>query len=248
MDKNDSIALAQTAGGTYLGYQGIKHGLPRTLGIRIEYHTTNNKNAAAIKQSGNILDPAFGSVNGCSQRVNNSAFVENSKDFIHITGTNIEAHKKRFPDFIQRFFMKPAATIYRKVQGCLYQTIGNLQPQEINKIQDKSNLQKALWYTKKIASAFLNNKTTKFCIPGIDSYFNSEFIPDTNDVALKSSKKVKVYNNRFSAMIAGLKQFGLKGIKENKSRSLFGLGILSTGLYSGYKLIDNGIHKFNFNK
>ena len=241
MDNNNSLALAQTAGGACLGYQGIKHGLPRTLGIRIEYHTTNNKNAAAIKQAGNFLDPAFGGINGCSGRVNNEGFVENSKNFIHITGMNPDGHKDKMHKIIQRFLMKPAATIYRKVQCCLYQTVGNFEQQEINQIKNKNNFQKAFWYTKKIASAFLNNKTTKFCIPGIDSYFNSEFVPDNNDIALKSSKKVKVYNNRFSAMLAGLEQFGIKGIKENKSRAAFGLATLSLGLYSGAKLIDKGL-------
>lgn len=38
-------------------------------------------------------------------------------------------------------------------------------------------------------------------------------------------------------MIAGLKKFGLSGMKENKSRVAFGVGLLSLGTYSAVKLI-----------
>ena len=34
MDKNDVIGTGQIAGGGYLAYKGVSHGLPRALGIR----------------------------------------------------------------------------------------------------------------------------------------------------------------------------------------------------------------------
>lgn len=59
MDRNDVLGTAQVAGGTYLGYQGIKHGLPRALGLRTEYHTTSKANAELIRKAGNVLDPVL---------------------------------------------------------------------------------------------------------------------------------------------------------------------------------------------
>ena len=56
MDRNDLIGGTQVAGGVYLGYKGVEHGLPRATGIRIEYHTTSKQNADLIKKSGNILN------------------------------------------------------------------------------------------------------------------------------------------------------------------------------------------------
>ena len=92
------------------------------------------------------------------------------------------------------------------------------------------------------------NNTKKFCIPGIDSYFNKNFIPDSDSsAALKSTKPLKAYNNRFSAMIAGLKEFGLKGIKENKGRVAFGLSIMALGAYSAINLIQKGIQRISEN-
>lgn len=51
MDRNDVLGTAQLAGGTYLGYQGVKHGLPRALGLRTEYHTTSKANAELIRKA-----------------------------------------------------------------------------------------------------------------------------------------------------------------------------------------------------
>ena len=70
---------------------------------------------------------------------------------------------------------------------------------------------------------------------------SSGIINDFDDIALKSSKKLKVYSNRFSAMFAGLKKFGLKGMKENKSRVAAGIAIMSLSLCCAGKLIKKGI-------
>ena len=84
----------------------------------------------------------------------------------------------------------------------------------------------------------------RFCIPGTDSYFDKNFIPDCDDFALKTTKKIKCYKNRFSAMVAGLKEFGLKGIKENKSRVVLGIAIIAVGITAAVFLIKKGIEKF----
>ena len=67
--KNNKIfGATQTALGGYLGYKTIFQGLPRLLGIRIEYHTTSRENAELIKKSGYFLDPKFGGKTGLSAR------------------------------------------------------------------------------------------------------------------------------------------------------------------------------------
>ena len=56
-------------------------------------------------------------------------------------------------------------------------------------------------------------------------------------------KKIKAYKNRFSAMVAGLNQFGLTGIKENKYRVAAGsIGVLATSSLA-YCMIHDGINK-----
>lgn len=87
-----------------------------------------------------------------------------------------------------------------------------------------------------------------FCIPGIDSYFDKNFIPDCDDFALKSTQKIKCYNNRFSAMVGGLKEFGLKGMKENKGRVALGVAMLTTGITAAVLLIKKGIENFKSNQ
>lgn len=243
MDKNDIIGAGQLATGGYLVYQGIKHGLPRVAGIRIEYHTTSKENAGAIKNSGNILDPKFGGKNGWSEKVKPHKYIKNSEGFIHITGLHKDCQLP-FGRFIDKYsFLKvPMRTIQRIFQNLMYKTGGNIGFDELKKgISTGTIKDKLKWGSKKFPRIVRNEKTDKFCIPGIDSYFNREFLPDTDDIALKSTKPIKVYNNRFSAMLAGLKKFGLKGIKENKGRVAFGVGIVSLGLYSAVKLIKKGI-------
>ncbi len=244
MEKNDVIGAAQIAGGSYLGYQGLKHGLPRAAGIRIEYHTTSKQNAQAIKRAGNILDPAYGGRNGWSQKVQPDHCVKNSEKYIHITGINKDTPMlsgrsfKKYP-----FLIAPMGTVYRKVQNIMYQTVGNVDSEELKSIMDceLTKGQRGKWIFKKMFKQIFSNKTKRFCIPGVDSYFDKEFIPDTDDIALKSSKPIRAYNNRFSAMMAGLKKFGLKGIKENKGRVALGVGLLALGVYGAVKLISKGI-------
>lgn len=251
MDRQDVVGTAQIAGGSYLGYQGLKHGLPRAAGIRIEYHTTSKENAKAIKKGGNILDPNFGGKNGWSAKVKSNSYIKNSTGYVHITGM----HKDKVSSFnppkglekYKSYLVAPFRTIFRKAQNLMYKTVGNIDFEELKTALNskKSKSEKLTWASKKMVAGVFNNKTKRFCIPGIDSYFNSEFIADADDIALKSRKPLKVYKNRFSAMLAGLKKFGLKGIKENKGRAAFGAGLVALGLYAAGKLISKGIRNIS---
>ena len=242
---NNVAGTAQIAAGTYLGYQGLKHGLPRAAGIRIEYHTTSKENAKLIKKDGNILNPAFGGKNGWSEKVKSDSYVNNSKNYIHITG--IHKDSKQFNSLVKKIkygdrISAPLKTVFRKLQTLMYKTVGNSSFEDIEKSLGNGNRKDIFkWLGTNLKKIILNDQTKTFSIPGTDSYFNKEFISDVDDMALKSSKPIKAYNNRFSATIEGLKTFGLKGIKENKGRVAFGIGLLSLGTYFGAKLIDKGI-------
>lgn len=243
MENSNLTGIAQIAGGSYLGYYGLKHGLPRMAGIRIEYHTTSKDNAKSIKKAGNVLDPAHGGKGGWAEKTNMTRVVKASEGYVHITGMHKDSSViKMLPKPLQSI-QTLTYTIHRKNQNIAYKTVGNTDIMNLLKLPSKEVSRKRITKTmlKAPIKNLFNNKTKKFCIPGIDSYFNENFIPDIDDIALKSDKPVKVYNSRFSAMIAGLKKFGLKGIKENKSRVAFGIGLVALGAYFGLNLITNGI-------
>lgn len=240
MDRQNAIGAAQVVGGTYLGYQGIKHGLPRALGLRTEYHTTSKTNADLIKKAGNILDPACGGKNGWAEKAGDASYVKSSRNYVHITGLHKDNIGTR-PLFGK--FTAPLRMFYRKTQCLMYKTFGNIDVKKFQKCFVEGDKKAFIInMAKEFKNSILHNRTKKFCISGTDSYFNTKFIPDADDIALKSAEKIKVYNNRFSSMIAGLKKFGLSGMKENKSRVAFGVGLLSLGTYSAVKLIQKGVN------
>jgi hypothetical protein len=59
-DRRSRIEKATVTGlgAAYVGQQTIRSGVPRLLGVRLESHSTSNKNAAEILKNGGILDPA----------------------------------------------------------------------------------------------------------------------------------------------------------------------------------------------
>lgn len=250
MDKSDVIGAGQVAGGGYLAYKGVSHGLPRALGIRTEYHITSKENADSIRKCGNKLLPKYGGKNGWSQKVKSDSFVKNSTGYVHITGRHKDYLGRVFnklPKFLQPF----EGTIRRSIQKNMYRTVGNVDFVAFLLKMYEQNLarqEKLRILFDVFKKNLFNNKTKQFCIPGIDSYFNKNFVPDCDDVALKSTKPLRVYNNRLSAMIAGLKKFGLNGMKENKSRVAAGVGLLALVTGSGLALIKRGFNNITQKK
>lgn len=242
MDKQNAHGIAQFTVGASLGYQGIKHGLPRALGLRTEYHITSKENADLIKKAGNILNPAFGGKNGWAEKTGRNLFIKNSQNYVHITGLHKDNQVAK-PLLSKYKYTAPFRMYYRTGQCLMYKTLGSIDAKKFEvffRKRGKKNF--IINIAKEFKNTLLHNKTKKFCISGTDSYFNTKFIPDADDIALKSAEKIKVYNNRFSSMIAGLKKFGLSGMKENKSRVAFGVGLLSLGTYSAVKLIQKGVN------
>lgn len=252
IDRNDAIGAAQVAGGSYIAYQGLKHGLPRTFGIRMENHTTSKANADLIKKTGNYLDPSFGGKGGWSEKIRNADYVQNSKGYVHITGAHPDGAfdkmikeklaKKNLPKFLNNV----TATLCRKLNNLMYRTVGNTGVEELKAVAEgstgKSKSEIYKWFGEQMKKNIFANKTKKFYIPGTDSYFTKNFTPDPDScMALKSTKPIKVYTNRFSAMMAGLKEFGLKGMKENKGRVAAGLGLIYLTGSLGGKLVKKGV-------
>lgn len=258
MEKSDVIGAAQITGGGYLAYQGLKHGVPRMYGIRIENHTTSKENAAKIKKNGNYLDPSHGGKGGWSEKIKSDSYVKNSKGYVHITGYHPDGKfeqlieeklaKKKLPKFLNNIY----ATITRKANNLMYRMVGNVNPDDMREFLvggSKDKGEKIKWFKQQIKKNIFANKTTKFYIPGTDSYFTKNFTPDPDScMALKSTKPVKVYTNRFAATLAGLKEFGLKGMKENKGRVAAGFGLVYLTGYYGGKLIKKGIENITGKK
>ena len=246
-ERNNMVSATQIAGGTYLGYQGIKHGLPRVFGIRIENHTTSKKNAKLIKNCDGFLTPDFGGT-GYSAKTGYGSCINNSKEYVHITGAHpdgkFEKMFKNFPECVRDI----NSSLMRKSNNLMYRLFADISTEEFQELNapKTTNKTKLKWCLKKIGKNIFSDKTKKLYIPGIDSYFTDNFVPDRDSImAIKSSKPIKTYNNRFTAMAAGLKKFGLTGIKENKSRVIFGIALLSLGVYYGIKLIKKGMNNLS---
>jgi hypothetical protein len=247
-------------GTALLGQQTIRSGIPRALGVRLESHSTSRKNAKSILKNGGYLDPNYGGT-GASAAINNQEYIKNSKNYIHITGRHknhkvISETAEQLLDDGTRVPI-PEATKYidapknpitnvlhRKMQRGMYR---GLTGQKLD-IKDSKDAVKAL---PSIGLGLTGLRGKTLYIGGSDRYFDKNFIPDSDDVALKSAKKVKVFGNRFAAVKDTLKRYGkgnyIKGAARlmgaNKSRVAAGLGILGAGglatAYLGKKTMES---------
>ena len=175
--------------GAYLTHKGITTVLPKTLGIRTEYHTTSNDNAKKILNTG-YLDPSYGGTGGAGEKIKNERFVNNSKNFAHITG-NINSSGSSIKDRINS-----------NIQNIMYKAVYNL---------DKD---------KKVSAKELGKGLFKSLIPGIDNsktlivmqpkdYFNKDRFSsdrDSGGEAMKTKEKIPVYSNKYSALYDQIKQ------------------------------------------
>lgn len=269
----------EVAAGGYLGYKALTSGVRRTLGVRIEEHTTTALNAKNILKNGKFLDPRFGGTGAATLTDN---FSKNSKGFVHITGLHgdmksvVEAFKKQFktagvPDSIidseiskitehkvykaitETPLLSPAKALYRKTQRLLYRSMAIFN---IGKLEDLSNNPEILdknfgspsKVVKTVKDLFFSKKAKTLYIGGTDKYFSSHFMPDDDDIALKTKELVKVSKTKFGAMIDAIKKEGLTGIKQNKTRVAGGALIALSLGFLAYKLIKNGINNIKGKK
>ncbi len=234
-------AIAKIGGGAYLAYIGATSGARRALGINIEEHTTSSKNAKSIIENNMMLDPKYGGTG--ASKISNEA-VQKSKDFVHITGfsknlpTN-SALAREFGDCsdAEREIL---GSLHKKGQKFTYRKAIS-SPTDAGAANMKIN-------ADNIVSTLTGKGTKTFYISGTQDYFDKNFIADVDDIALKSTEAVKVYKTKAGAIFGGLKEFGLSGIKQNKSRVAIGLAVLASAGFGAYKLISDGIKDIKNNK
>lgn len=137
---------------------------------------------------------------------------------------------------------------YREIQKMIYTATSTIK---INKSQDNifgtfSNILKDNFSSKKqtlgtIFNIITGRNAKTFYIGGTDDFFNKNFVPDMNDFALKTTKKLKVSRTKISATLEALKKEGLSGIKQNPTRVIAGLGITVSCLTLAHKFLKEGI-------
>lgn len=84
-----------------------------------------------------------------------------------------------------------------------------------------------------------------FFVGGTDNFFNTNFIPDSNEIALKTDKPLKVCRTKLGATFSALKRDGLSGMLQNKYRVGAGILIALCLGYLSYKCINYGLKKLN---
>ncbi|MBQ8635977.1 hypothetical protein IJ425_07490 [bacterium] len=223
--------IAQIGVAGAIGYKGITSGIRRALGVRIEEHTTSGKNAKQIIKNGCILDPQFGGTGAAATKGAKS--INKSKGFIHITG-----------------FHKDGKSIYepRVLGGNPYPNKQGFVTWEQRKTQKLVYKCASVEPTTPLKAIKEISKTKTFYIGGTDDYFNKNFIPDTDDIALKTTEKLKVHKTKIGASIDALKREGLSGIKQNKNRVIVGILIATSCFLIAYNLIKKGINNLQNNK
>ena len=223
-------ALKLTSAGL-VGQQTIRSGVPRALGVRLESHSTGRKKARNILKNGGMLDPRKG---GAGAAKISSDYIDRSKNFVHLTGFHKDGLKEMLGYDVElpksmRWVSIPSRSLQRKMYR-VYGSPGKINPSEFLK-------------------GALGIRGRTLYRGGTDKYFNTEFIPDAHDLALKSRKPIKVYGNRMSATVAAVKKEGLKNlVRSNKARVATGGAILTLGGYAAQRLAREGLRNLSDGK
>lgn len=88
-------------GATVVGVQGLRSGVPRVLGVRLEQHGTSRKSAKKILSNGGYLNPKYGgSEDGVTASMKlPKEFLERSRGNVFVSGKNVKHpnYNKRVP-------------------------------------------------------------------------------------------------------------------------------------------------------
>jgi hypothetical protein len=238
--KEKAKAALKLASAGYIGQQTLRSGLPRALGVRLESHSTSRKNAKSILKNGGILDPNKGGAGASSNHHNKTTsdtYKNNSSKYVHITGKHKNGYEALLGIEVGKGLennpvSNTISTLGRNLQRPMYRMFGSGKPSFIGAVESGLGIRGRTLYTG-----------------GTDKFFNENFIPDTDDLALKSSKPVRVYGNRLSATGAAIKKEGLINlVKANKSRVATGGAILALGGYATQKLARDGFKQLSDGK
>lgn len=183
--------------------------------------------------------------------------MQSNKNFVHITGLNDKtmesfigelknmANKKpvkHFSNPIKVLLKNAASNMYRKLQKYAYRFYS--QPEALE-VQNKMRKQDSNASFGTVVSNCINiltgHKSKTFYVPGNEEFFNKNFMADIDDFALKTNKPLKVCKTKLGAMFKGLKEFGLTGIPQNKTRAITGIAIFASLSTVSLNLIKSGI-------
>jgi hypothetical protein len=205
--------------GALVSQRAIRSGLPRALGVRLESHSTSKDTARKILNSGGYLDPNYGG-SGAAKIL--PSYEKNSTKYVHLTGYHPDS------DIMKRD--NPLINVAgRKMQRSMYRGITDVDWASKKTIGDKRN---TLFLSLPFGATGAKGRT--LYVGGSDKFFKDNFIPDEHDVALKSSKPVKVFGSRLAAVKNAIKREGLGSLmKANPKRVLAGLGLLGVATVSG---------------
>jgi hypothetical protein len=249
--------------GLYLGQQTLRSGIPRALGVRLESHSTSNKNARDILKNGGWLDPnksGTGAIRGLenSQGIGDTTDINKAKGKVYITGARADSIARDLPTGIpfQTVKVDPARedpltqVLNRKDQRLGYRAQSLIDWDEIskNKFPTQELRRQRI---EKLGEAYLKPwKGRSLYVGGSDDYFMKNFKPDFDDPrAMYTDKKLKVYGNRLSASLAAIKKEGLGNlIKSNPKRVGAGLTILGGGGYGTYALLNRAYQDYKKRK
>lgn len=249
-EKKSNAPAALLAGTVALGIgqQTIRSGIPRVLGVRLESHSTSNKNAAEILRNGGYLDPersGTAATRGLEvgQGLPNVTDINKAKNKVYITGVR--------PDSISRVRVSPfnsnrsikidpknqniiTQLFERKARRNSYRSQSYLDWDKINssgnyaEVQSVKNRERA---KQMLYGQLMPWRGRSLYIGGSDDFFMKNFKPDFDDPGAQySEQKVKVYGNRFAAAKAAIDREGLGNLmKANKGRVAAGAAILAGG-------------------
>jgi hypothetical protein len=100
-------AGAKLVGAGWLGQKAVRSGLPRLLGVRLESHSTSNKNAKEILKNGGFIDPeksGSGAIRSLEtmQGIDGVTDINKAKNKVYITGLHRDAVSKEITDMMGR--------------------------------------------------------------------------------------------------------------------------------------------------
>jgi len=212
--------VGKTVAGSVIAKKSLDHGLHRVAGLRGETHSTSD--GRGIKKSENWLDPKKGGT-GASRITPDLTNL--SKDHSYITGYNKDTLKKGF-------------TTSHNVTDDIIDTPAKLRNyQAFYKKDQKMGYRFGGTHGLQNKVPFRHSKT--FHIMGTEDFYDKNFKPDPDDLALMTKKKLKVSNSKLGATVQGIKRYGLKGLKSApKGRAAIGVATLAGGGYAASKLIE----------
>jgi hypothetical protein len=237
-DRRSRIEKATVTGlgAAYVGQQTIRSGVPRLLGVRLESHSTSNKNAAEILKNGGILDPArsgsnaIRSINIGGNSAANIAHAEKAQGKAYITGVRSDSIKPLLGRGAKD--MSPFEQVsHRQSQRLGYRAQANIDWDKVAAAPDPKKALATARVTEVLKSYLMPWRGRSLYVGGSDQHFEKNFKPDFDDLlAQYSEKPIQVHGNRFAATRDAIKREGLIDLmKANKGRVAAGAAILGVG-------------------